>query len=137
MAKSISVGCHPARGKLCFGSIICLIALLAQLYFPLVHQCEHILEGFIASAALGAEQGVTLRIEDAESEEGEHHSHHDEATCPICQAALSCRYFAVITLSLAPALSMPVQHFCNNCITSIVADPDILVLGPRAPPVSL
>ena len=35
------------------GSLVCLISLLVHLYFRLVHQYEHILEGFNASAALG------------------------------------------------------------------------------------
>jgi len=119
------------------GFLICLIALLTQLYFPLVHQCEHLLEGFITSAALGVEQGAPLRIEAAESEEEEHHSHHDAATCPICQAALSCRYFATPTISLSLILGLPVQRFCLGAFTSIIANPDILIFGPRGPPISL
>ncbi len=47
--------------QILLGSIICLVALLAQLYFPLVHQCEHILEGFIASATFGVEQKAEFR----------------------------------------------------------------------------
>ena len=42
------------------GSFLCLVALLAQLYLPLVHQYEHIMEGFTASAALGVEQKVRV-----------------------------------------------------------------------------
>jgi len=119
------------------GFLICLTALLAQLYFPLVHQCEHLLEGFITSAAWGVEQGAPLRIEAAESEEEEHHSHHDAATCPICQAALSCRYFATPTISLSLILALPVQQFDGGGFTAIIANPDILISGPRGPPISL
>jgi len=119
------------------GFLICLIALLAQFYFPLVHQCEHLLEGFITSAALGVEQVAPVRIEAAESEEEEHHSHHDAATCPICQAALSSRYFAVPTISLSMNHVLPVQRFCDSAFTSVIANPDILISGPRGPPISL
>jgi len=119
------------------GFLICLIALLAQLCFPLVHQCEHLLEGFITSAALGVEQGVPLRIEAAGSEEEEHHSHHDAATCPICQAALSCRFFATPTISLSQILALPVQRFGDSAFTLVIANPDILISGPRGPPSSL
>jgi hypothetical protein len=118
------------------GSFICLVALLAQLYLPLVHQCAHILEGLNASAALGVEQKAEFSLEAAESHHP-HHSHHDAATCPICQAALGCRYFAAPTLSLSSILVLPVQRCCDNAFASIVANPHILISGPRSPPTSL
>ena len=118
-------------------SLFCLFLLLALFFVPLAHQCHlHTLEGLHPPLASVLGKQVGLQLSAPEPEEPDHH-HHDAATCPICQAALSSRYFAVTTLSLAPALSLPVQRFCNNTITSVVANPDILVSGPRAPPVSL
>ena len=135
--KSTSVGYLPARGKPRFGFIFCLVALLAHLILPLAHQCHlHALEEIHASVALEAGQEVTLGLGAAESEE-EHHSHHDAASCPLCQAAFRARYFIVPAVDLAPALSLPVQRFCHNSITSVVANPDILVSRPRSPPISL
>jgi hypothetical protein len=128
------IGTKPTH----LGPIFCLIALLAQLILPLAHQCQchlHALEECHASVALVAGQEVAPRLGAAESEE-EHH-HHDPATCPICQAAFRARDFIVPTVNLAPALSQPVQRFCHNFVTSEVANADILVSGPRAPPVSL
>ena len=125
----------PKRTSL--GSLFCLFALLALFFVPLAHQCHlHTLEGLHPPLASVLGKQVGLQLSVPEPEEPDHH-HHDAATCPICQAALSSRYFAVTTLSLAPALSLPVQRFCNNAITSLVATPDVLVSGPRAPPVSL
>ena len=118
------------------GSILCLVALLAQLYLPLVHQYEHIMEGVIASATLGVEQKSEFSLEATECHHT-HHSHHDASTCPICQAALSLRHFALPTLSLSPILALPVQRFCDNAYTSIVANRHILISGPRSPPTSL
>ncbi len=118
-------------------SLFCLFLLLALFFVPLAHQCHlHTLEGLYPPLAsvLGKQVGMQLSV--PEPEEPEHH-HHDAATCPICQAALSSQYFAATTLSLAPVLSLPVQQFCNNAITSFVANQDVLVLGPRAPPISL
>ena len=118
------------------GSLFCLLALLALFFVPLAHQCHlQTLEGLhpLLASVLGEQVG--LQLSAPEPEEPDHH--HDAATCPICQAALSSRYFAVTTLSLDPVLSLPVQQFCNNAITSLVANPDVLILGPRAPPVSL
>ena len=118
-------------------SLFCLFLLLALIFVPLAHQCHlHTLEGLHPPLASVLGKQVGLQLSVPEPEEPDHH-HHDAATCPICQAALSCRYFAVTTLSLAPALSLPVQRFCHNAITSVVANPDVLVSGPRAPPVSL
>jgi hypothetical protein len=117
-------------------SLFCLFLLIALFFVPLAHQCHlHTLEGGHPSLASVLGKQVGLQLSVPEAEEPDHH--HDAATCPICQAALSSRYFAVTTFSLAPALSLPVQRFCNNAITSVVANPDVLVLGPRAPPVSL
>ena len=118
------------------GSIICLVALLAHFYLPLAHQYEHLLEGFIASAALGGEQQAEFQLGAPESQDP-HQSHHDAATCPLCQEALSSRYFTVTTLSLSPSQALPVQRFRETAFTSIVANPDILIFGPRAPPTSL
>jgi hypothetical protein len=118
-------------------SLFCLFLLLALSFVPLAHQCHlHTLEGLhpLLASVLGKQVGLQLSV--PETEEPDHH-HHDAATCPICQAALSSRFFAVTTFSLAPPLSLPVQRFCNNPITSLFADPDILASGPRAPPVSL
>ena len=119
------------------GSLFCLLALLALIFVPLAHQCHlHTLEGLHPPLASVLGKQVGLQLSVPEPEEPDHH-HHDAATCPICQAALSCRYFAATTLSLTPAISLPVQRFCNKAITSLVANPDILASGPRAPPVSL
>ncbi len=136
-AKSTSVGFLPARGKPRFGFTFCLIALLAHLILPLAHQYHlHALEEIHASVALAAGQEVSLLLGAAESEE-EHHSHHDAASCPLCQAAFRARAFIVPAVNLALSLYLPVQRFCNNSLTSVVANPDILVSGPRAPPISL
>jgi hypothetical protein len=118
------------------GSLICLVALLAHFYLPLVHQYEHILEGFIASAAWGGEQQAEFQLGAPESQDP-HQSHHDAATCPLCQEALSSRYFTVTTPSLSPSQAIPVQRFRETAFTEIVANPDILTSGPRAPPTSL
>ena len=119
------------------GSLFCLLALLALIFVPLAHQCHlHTLEGLHPPLASVLGKQVGLQLSAPEPEEPDHH-HHDPATCPICQAALSCRYFTVTTLSLAQALSLPVQRFCHNAITSVVANLEILTSGPRAPPVSL
>ena len=118
-------------------SLFCLFLLLALFFVPLAHQCHlHTLEGLHPPLASVLGKQVGLQLSAPEPEEPDHH-HHDAATCPICQAALSSRYFAATTLSLATVLSLPVQQFCNNAITSLVANQDVLVLGPRAPPVSL
>jgi len=120
------------------GSLFCLFALLALFFVPLAHQYHlHTLEGLHPPLAAGFGKQVGLQLSAPEPEEPDHHHHHDAATCPICQAALSSRYFAATTLSLATVLSIPVQRFCNHAITSLVDSPDVLVLGPRAPPVSL
>jgi hypothetical protein len=118
------------------GFIICLVALLAQIYIPLVHQYEHGLEVCLTSAAWGVAQKTELRPAASKSQHP-HHSHHNPATCPICQAALNCRYFAAPTLSLSSPLVLPVQRFCDNAFTAIVANPHILISGPRSPPTSL
>jgi hypothetical protein len=119
------------------GSIFCLIALLAFIFLPLAHQCQlHTLAGLHAPLAAGMEQNPGLQLSALEPDEP-HHSHHDAATCPICQAALSCRYFAVSSLSLSPIISLPVQRFDGEAFISIVAHPDILISGPRSPPTSL
>ncbi len=118
------------------GSFLCLAALLAQLYIPLVHQCEHILEGFVLPAAFAVGQKTEPSIGAAEPQ-NPHHSHHDAATCPICQAALICRYFAAPTISLAPILGLPIQRCCDTADTSIAANPDILISRPRSPPTLL
>ncbi|MGO9580219.1 MAG: DUF2946 family protein [Desulfobaccales bacterium] len=119
-------------------SLFCLFAILALFFVPLAHQCHlHTLDGLHPSLASVLGENVGLQLSAPEPEEPDHHHHHDAATCPICQAALSSRYFAATTLSLATILSLPVQRFCNDAITSLVAGPDVLVLGPRAPPISL
>ena len=119
-------------------SLFCLFLLLALFFVPLAHQCHlHTLEGLHPPLASVLGKNVGLQLSASEPEEPDHHHHHDAATCPICQAALSSRYFAVTTLSLDTVLFLPVQRFCNNAITSLVANPDVLVLRPRAPPVSL
>jgi hypothetical protein len=118
-------------------SPFCLFLLLALIFVPLAHQCHlHTLEGLHPPIASALGEPVGMQLSVPEPEEPDHH-HHDAATCPICQAALSCRHFAVTTSSLTPALSLPVQRFCNNAITSVVADSDLLVSGPRPPPNSL
>ncbi|MFI5330322.1 MAG: DUF2946 family protein [Desulfobaccales bacterium] len=118
-------------------SLFCLFLLLALFFVPLAHQCHlHTLEGLHPPLASVLGKPVGLQLNVPEPEDSDHH-HHDAATCPICQAALSSRYLAVTTFSLAPALSLPVQQFCDNAITPLVANPDVLVLGPRAPPASL
>ncbi len=119
------------------GSLFCLLALLALIFVPLAHQCHlHTLEGLHPPLAsvLGKQVGLQLSI--PEPDEPDHH-HHDPATCPICQAALSCRHFVAGAFSLPSAFSLPVQRFCHKAITSLVATADILASGPRAPPVSL
>jgi hypothetical protein len=119
------------------GSLFCLLALLALFFLPLAHQCHlHALEGLDATTASSPEQTAEVRLGSAESE-GPLHSHHDAASCPICQAALGSRYFTVPTPSLSSVLSISVQRFCNNAFTSGVTTQDILVTGPRAPPISL
>ena len=118
------------------GSLFCLFALLALFFVPLAHQYHlHTLEGLhpLLAAVLGEQ--VRLQLSAPEPEEPDHH--HDAATCPICQAALSSQYFAAPPLSLSPAISLPVQRFCNKTITSLIVTPEILTSGPRAPPVSL
>ena len=119
------------------GSLFCLLALLALFFVPLAHQCHlQTLEGLhpLLASVLGEQVG--LQLSTSEPEEADHH-HHDPATCPICQTALSGRYFASPTLSLSPVISLPVQRFCNETIVSIIVTPEILTSGPRAPPVSL
>src|SRR5271157_2976578 len=112
----------PKRTSL--SSIFCLFLLLALFFVPLAHQCHlHTLEGLHPPLASVLGENAGLRLSAPEPEDPDHH-HHDAATCPICQAALSSRYFAVTTLSLDPVLSLPVQQFCNNAITSLVANPD-------------
>ena len=118
------------------GSLFCLLALLALFFVPLAHQCHlQTLEGLhpLLASVLGEQVG--LQLSAPEPEEPDHH--HDAATCPICQAALSGRHFAAPILSLSPVISLPVQRFCNETITSIIVTPEILTSGPRAPPVSL
>jgi hypothetical protein len=118
-------------------SVFCLFLLLALFFVPLAHQCHlHPLAGQHPSPAPVPGNQVVLQLSVPEAEEPDHH-HHDAATCSICQAALSSRFLAVTAFSLAPALSLPVQRFCNKAITPVVANADILVSGPRAPPVSL
>lgn len=119
------------------GSAFCLIALLGFIFLPLAHQCQlHTLAGVHAPLAAGMEQNPRLQLSAPEPDEP-HHSHHDAATCPICQAALSCRYFATPNISLSLILALPVQRFVNSAFISIVANPDILISGPRSPPTSL
>jgi len=115
-------------------SIVCLVALLVHLYLPLVHQYEHILEGFTAST--GGEKQAEFQIGAPESQHQDH-NHHDAATCPVCQAALNSRHFTVTTPLLSPILTLPVQRFCETASTPIVDSPDILTSGPRAPPTCL
>jgi hypothetical protein len=120
----------------CLGSLFCLFLLLAVIFVPLAHQSHlHALEGLYPPIAAGADQKVGLRLSAPEPKETD--QHHDAASCSICQAALCCRHFAIPTLSLSPVLSLPDQRSCHNTITSVVANPDALVLGSRAPPVSL
>jgi hypothetical protein len=118
------------------GTLVCLVTLLVHLYLPLVHQYEHILEGFIISAALGGEPRAEFYLGAAQSQDP-HHSHHDAATCPLCQAALGSRYFTVTTPSLSPSQALTVLRFREIAFTAILANPDILTFGPRAPPTSL
>jgi hypothetical protein len=117
------------------GSLVCLVTLLVHLSLPSVHQYEHILEGFIVSAAGGDEKRSEFQLGAAESQHRDH-SHHDAATCSICQAASLCRYFSAPTLCLSPISALPVQRFWDRAFTSIVADVNLLTSGPRAPPAS-
>lgn len=118
-------------------SLFPLFLLLALFFVPLAHQCHlHTLEGLYPPLAPVFGKEVGLQLSASEPDEADHH-HHDPATCPICQAALSCRYLAVTTLSLPPALSPPIQRFCNFTFTSVVSSPGILVSGPRSPPIFL
>jgi len=119
------------------GSIFCLIALLAHLVLPLAHQFRlHELEEAHNSGALDAGQGVALQFRAADPEP-QHHSHHDTVSCTICQAAFRARWFIVPAINLATVFILPIQRFCNKSIASVVANPDILVSGPRSPPISL
>lgn len=119
------------------GYIFCLIGLLAHLVLPLAHLVHlHELEELNISGALDTGQAVALRLGACESRP-QQHSHHDAASCLICQAAFRARCFIVPAVNLATAFILPVQRFCNKTITSVVANPDILVSGPRSPPTSL
>lgn len=118
------------------GSFFCLIAILAHLVLQLAHQSHlHALEGPYSSVAWNTGQEVKQLLGSAESGEPQHSQHHANS-CPICQAALSSRYFAAPTLSLNQVIYLPVQPFCQKTITSLAANPDILVSGPRSPPIS-
>jgi hypothetical protein len=119
------------------GSLICLAALLALTFLPLVHQYYvHGLEELHGPHAAGVDHIIGLRLNAPEPYEP-HHSHHDAATCLICQAASLSRYFSAPTLSLSPISALPVQRFWDRAFTSIIADVNILTAGPRAPPASL
>ena len=119
------------------GYFFCLIALLAHLVLPLAHQFHlHQLEELNISGTLDAGQVVAVRFGGGESEP-QHHSHHDATSCPICQAAFRARCFMVPAVNLATAFILPVQRLCHKTSTIAVANPDILVSGPRSPPVSL
>jgi hypothetical protein len=119
------------------GSFFCLIAILAHLVLPLAHQGHlHALEGLYTADVSDAGREVKLLLGSAESEEPQH-SHHHANSCPICLAALSSRYFAAPTFSLTQVLYLPIQRFFHKTIASAVANPDILVSGPRSPPISL
>jgi hypothetical protein len=118
-------------------SLVCLAALLALTVLPLVHQCHlNDLEQLHAYHATRGEHQVGLRLSSPEPYKP-HHSHHDPATCSICQAASLCRYFSAPSFSLSPILALPVQRFRGIVFTSVIASPDILISGPRAPPTSL
>lgn len=119
------------------GPFFCLIAILAHLILPLAHQSHlHAFEDFYSSDDLNTGREVRLLFGSAESEEPQHSQHHANS-CPICLAALSSRYFAAPTFSLTQVLYLPIQRFCHKTIASAVANPDILVSGPRSPPISL
>ncbi|MHB8066527.1 MAG: DUF2946 family protein [Desulfobaccales bacterium] len=118
-------------------SLVCLFLLLALFFVPLTHQClVHSLEGPHSPLAPVPGKQVGLQLSAPEPAEQNHH-HHDAASCSICQTALNSRYFAVPTLSLLPILPLPVQRYYHRAFTSIFTNPDTLVSGPRAPPVSL
>jgi len=118
------------------GSLFCLFLLLALFFIPLVHQGHlHALERPYPPIAAGAEQKVGPRLSAPEPDQTDHH--HDAASCPICHAALGSRYFTTPSPSLSSLLSLLVQRFCHNAFTSVVTTRDILVTGPRAPPISL
>ncbi len=118
------------------GHIFCLIAFLGHLLLPLAHQVHlHELEELNISVALDAGQGIGLR--GAAEPEPKGHSHHDAASCTICQAAFRARWFVAATDHLSAAFILPVHQSCNKFSTIAVANPDILTSGPRSPPISL
>jgi hypothetical protein len=122
-------------GNIRLGALFCLFALLALIFIPLAHQCHlHALERF-DTAPVNQPKG-RLSLWAAQTHKA-HHPHHDAATCPICQAALAARYFAVTAPSLSLVFSLFVQRFCNNAFTLGVTNQDILVTCPRAPPIPL
>ena len=140
MAESTLVRFLPAKGKLRFDAVFCLVAILANLILPLAHQCHchlHALEELNATTPIAAGQEITLRVEAGESDEGEPHSHHHPASCPLCQEALRAGWFTIPTIFLSSGPSVLVQRFCHNVTTSLIVNPNFLVSRPRSPPIPL
>ncbi len=84
----------------------------------------------------GDEKESEFQLGAAES----HHqdpNHHDPATCPFCQAALSGQNCAVTTLSRSAVLSSQIRRVCNCSFISVATSPGVLICGPRSPPVFL
>ena len=132
------VGFFSARSK--FNFIFCLFAVLANVLLPLAHQCHchlHTCEESNPASFLVSSEASTPALEAGDPEPDEHHSHHDPATCPICQTILHAGRFTISTVISSPVPSLQVLRICHLVSISIIVSPDILNSKPRSPPISL
>jgi hypothetical protein len=115
-----------AARQACRGAFHSLMALLAFLLLPVIHQFQ--LQG-AATVALHDGFRGELRLRGPVGRPG---PGHDPATCPICQA--SANYFSIPGVAITPDLDHPVQHLDPGDCRLDQIHPLVLAAGPRSPP---
>jgi hypothetical protein len=139
LTREVGMENHPksafAHRQPALLAFLCLLLLLPYLLLPAVYY------GHLTVAFLPASQEDPIAIAGplaiGTSTEKPPRPYHNSNACPICRAASSLQDFGFFSLPQPPECANQVWITAFNSPTPAIANSDLLVSGPRAPPVSL
>lgn len=127
---------HPNRafvhGQPSLLSLLCLVVFLPYLLLPPVYY-SHLTAAFLPAFQEDPRAGPLAIATYPEKPPG---PYHDNDSCPICRAASSLQDYGFCSLPQASEGATPVWLATVISPTPGLANSDLMVSGPRGPPVS-
>ncbi len=113
--------------------LLCLVVFLPYLLLPAVYY-GHLTAAFLPAFQGDPRAGPPAIGPHTEKPPG---PYHDSDSCPICRAASSLQDYGFFSFPQLAECATQVRLAAHIGPIPIIANPDFLVSGPRAPPVSM